>query len=52
MEDPVEVLFPSRDRLFVVLRVEELKNRMPFTLLDDPPLDFGHSSAIGTRGDE
>ena len=48
VEDPVEVLPPTRNHIFVGLRMEDSRDRMPFTLVDDLPLDLGHSSAIET----
>ena len=51
MKDPVEALLPSSDRIFVVLRVEGSGDHVPFTLLDDPIMDIGHSSAIETSGE-
>ena len=46
MEDPVEVGPPGNNRLFIVLRVEEPRDSVSFTPLDDLPLNLGHSSAI------
>jgi hypothetical protein len=47
VENPDEVLFPSRDLLLIALREDESGHRIPFTLLDDLPLDPGQGSAIG-----
>ena len=46
LKDPIEVLFPNSNRIFVILRVESSRGRMSFTLLDDLPLDPGQSPAI------
>ena len=46
LKDPIEVLFPTGDCILVVLRVEDLRNRISFTLLDDLVLYPGHSPAI------
>ena len=46
MKDPIEVQPPGRDRLLIVLGVEESRDRISFTPLDDVPLDLGHSPAI------
>ena len=43
MKNPVEVQPPSGDRLFVVLRVIMSGDHIPFTPLDDVPLDLVHS---------
>ena len=51
MKDPIEVLLPSGNRIFVVLRAEESRGRMPFALLDDLPLDLGHSSGVKASGE-
>jgi hypothetical protein len=34
---------PRGDRLFIVLCVKPLSNRVPFTSLDDVPLNLNHS---------
>jgi hypothetical protein len=52
MEDPVEVQPPGGDRLFVVLRVEKPRDRIPFALLNDLPLDLCHSPAIGSMASQ
>ena len=46
VKDPIEILPPGHDHIFVVLRVEQSRNWISFTLLDDPALDVGHSSNI------
>ena len=46
MEDPVEVLPPSRNLILVAVRTEHLRHHIPFPLLDDPLLHCGHGSAI------
>jgi hypothetical protein len=48
MKDPVEILFPSGDRFFIVLRVEESRDRVAFTMLEDLPLYIGYSPTIET----
>jgi len=44
MKNPVEVRPPVDDRLFIVLRVITSGDRVPFTPLDDVPLDLARSS--------
>jgi hypothetical protein len=46
MEDPAEVQFPIGDHISITLRVEESRDRILFTLLDDLPLDLGHGTAV------
>ena len=46
VEDPVEVQPPGRDRPLIVLRMENSRDCISFTPLDDAPLDLGHSPAI------
>ena len=48
MEDPDEVLFPSRDLVLVALREDKSQYRIPFTALGDLPLDLRYGSAIET----
>ena len=48
MKDLVEVLPPSRDRIFVAFRMEAPRDHMSFTLVDDLPLYPGHGPAIWT----
>lgn len=48
MKDSVELQPPGGDRILVGLRVEESRDSVPFTPLDDLPLDLGHSPAIET----
>jgi hypothetical protein len=48
VKDLIEILPPSRYRLFVVLRVEQSRDRIPFTPLDDLALDLGQGPAIET----
>ena len=48
VENSVEVLPPTHDRIFVGLRMECSRDRMSFTLVGDLPADLGHSSAIET----
>jgi hypothetical protein len=46
MKDPDKVLLPSSDLVFIGFGEDESVERIPFTLLDDLPLDLGHGSAI------
>ena len=46
MKDPIEVLAPSRNCIFVCLRVEDSRDRMSLALVDDLPLDLGYSPAV------
>jgi len=46
MKDPVEVLPPAGNCLFIVLRVEISREYVPFTPLGDAPLNLGHSPAF------
>ena len=48
VKDPVEVLPPGHNHVFVGLRMEDSRNRMSFALVDDLPLNLGHSPAIET----
>ena len=48
LKDPGEVPVPTRDRIFVRLRMQTTRDRMPFTLFDDLLLDLGHRPAIET----
>ena len=48
MEDPDEVLFPSRDLVLVALSKDESQHCIPFTALDDLLLYLRHGSAIKT----
>ena len=48
LKDLVEFLLPSSDHILVVLRVEESRGRVSFSLLDGLPLDLCHSSVIGS----
>ena len=48
MEDPDEVLLPTKNRILIVLLVDESRGHIPFSLLDGLLLDRGHGSAIGT----
>ena len=43
MTNSVEVQPPGNDRLFIVLRMVESRNRIPFTPLDNVPLNLGYS---------
>jgi len=46
LKNPGEVQPPSGDHFFIVLCVEESRHRIPFTPLDNLPLDFRHDPAI------
>ena len=48
MKDPDEVLLPTKNRILIVLLVDEPRGHIPFSLLDGLLPDRGHSSAIGT----
>ena len=48
MKNSDEILFPSCYLLLVALREDEPKDWIPFTLLDDLPLDPPQGSAIQT----
>ena len=43
-----KVLLPTRNLVFIPLGVDESGEWIPFTLLDDLPLDLGHRTAIET----
>ena len=45
MKDPVEVQPPVRDRLFIVLRLEEASDPISLTPLNDIPLYLGYCPA-------
>ena len=46
MKDPIEVQPPGRDRFLIVLGVESSRDHVPFSPLDDVPLNPGHGPAI------
>ena len=46
MKDPVEVQFPSPDRILIARRMDNSRDRVPLPLFDDLPLDLCHSPAI------
>ena len=46
VENPVEVQSPGGDRPLIILRVENSRDRIFFTPLDDAPLNLDHSPAI------
>ena len=46
MKDPIQVLPPSGNLIFVILRVEGLGGRISFTQFDDFFLDLPHSSGL------
>jgi len=45
MKDPAEDQFPTGDRLFILLHVEQSRGCTPFAQFDDLPLDIRHSAA-------
>jgi hypothetical protein len=51
VEDTHKVLLPGRNLVLVTLREDESEDDIPFTLLDDLPLDPGQGSAIETIGE-
>ena len=46
VEDPIEVRLPGSDLLSIVLREEESRDHISSTLLDNLPLNLGHSSGV------
>lgn len=46
VKNPVEVRPPDRDFLFVVLRMENAGNGVPFAQLEDVPLDLRDGAEI------
>ena len=48
VKDPSEVLPPTRNHIFVDLRMENSRDHISFALVDDLPLDLGHSPAVET----
>ena len=46
VEDPKEVLLPSHNLVFITLGMEESGGHVPFTLLDNLPLDLAQGSVI------
>ena len=46
MEDSIEVRHPGSDRGFVLLRVENTRDKDSFVRFDDAPLDLCHGPAI------
>ena len=52
VENPIEVQPPGGDRPLIVLRVENSREYISFTPLDDAPLDLGHSPAIANSINE
>ena len=49
VKDPNKVLLPGNDFVLVAFGEDESVERVPFTLLDDLPLDFGQSTVIETK---
>jgi hypothetical protein len=52
MKDPAEIRLPGGDRFLVALRAEKSRDRAPFTLLDDIPLDLRQRAIIEGIVDE
>ena len=52
MKDPPEIRLPGSDRFLVALRVEKSRDRIPFTLLDDIPLNLRQRAMIKGIVDE
>lgn len=52
VKDPIEVLLPTSNHIFFILRAGDPRGRILFSLLKDLPLDLGHSSAIETLATE
>ena len=48
VKDPDKVIPPNRNLVLIGLCVEDSGGYIAFTLLGDPPLNFGHGSAIKT----
>ena len=46
MKDPDQILLPSSNLVLIAFGEDESMDRIPFTLLDDLPLDLGESSKI------
>ena len=46
VEDPIKVQPPGGNRPLIILRVENSRDCISFTSLDDAPLDLSHSPAI------
>ena len=46
VKDSIEIQLPASNLLLIVLRVEQSRDRISSALLDDLPLNFGHSSTI------
>jgi hypothetical protein len=46
MEDPVQFQSPGSNRVFIVRRMEEARNRVALALLDDIPLYLRYGPAI------
>ena len=46
MKDPDKVIPPTGNLVLIDLGAENSEGHVPFTLLDDIPLDLGHGSAI------
>jgi hypothetical protein len=49
VKDPVEIQLPAGNLLFIVLRVEESRDRISSTLLDNLRLYLGNGSAISLQ---
>ena len=46
LKDPAEVQPPSGDRISIIPRLENPRDHVPSTLLDDLPIDLRHSSMM------
>ena len=46
MEDSIEIRPPASNRGFILLRVENARDRISFVRFDDTPLDLCHGPAI------
>ena len=52
MENPIEVQPPGSDRLLLALCMVTSRDRIPFTPLDNVPLDLVHSPTIESSVNE
>jgi hypothetical protein len=46
VKNPDEILIPTSDLVLITLREDESGECIPFTPLDDLPLDLGHGSGV------
>jgi hypothetical protein len=49
LKDPVQVPLPARNLVLIAAGVDESRDYIPSTLLDDPILNLDHGSAIMSR---